>query len=141
METEMPMGDTSISNDNIESQAMPSTDNQMANNNIESNIEDLNMPQNNADDSTIGIINQLSDEDKKAVRAYAESMLSKAENNNVEKMPEANIAESVTFSKAQMDILRETFRKNADKEEKETLGKKETNNTSLKSPFNSPKFN
>lgn len=65
---------------------------------------DMDMPQ---DDSTISIINQLSDEDKDAVRAYAESLISKNEPNdeagNEENGP---VMESIIFTKKQLEKLK-----------------------------------
>lgn len=100
------------------------------------------------DDSTVGIINQLSDEDKKAVRAYAESMLAKNSSGDESDMGEMpnneGIAESAIFSKKQIEMLRETFginKKDADDCKEKPLNKKENIKNSKKSPFNNPKFN
>jgi hypothetical protein len=75
------------------------------------------MPQENtATDSTMEIINQLSDKDKKTVEAYAESLLSKDENqtndNEEETLPdglnmEQPMNESFIFTKKQLTKLME----------------------------------
>lgn len=110
-------------------------------------------------DSTIDIINQLSDTDREAVRAYAESMLNRDESqNNEEEAPVdsgmgmgeqdpnggAPIMESVIFTKAQIKKLNEGFGVTGDeinKDSRKPMPKKKTNNVSSKSPFNNPKFN
>ena len=163
-EEQLPMDDASMSSDPMMGNEMPmgpmmdqgagqgSEDPMMGN---EPPMGDnMNTPEapmgNEDDDSTAGIINQLSDEDKKAVRAYAESMLAKSksdEENNDGNMGEIpggnNIAESAIFSKKQIEMLKETFgiNKEDEKEDRKTLGKKEKGNKSSKSPFNSPVFN
>jgi hypothetical protein len=98
-------------------------------------------PNMGGDDSTISIINQLSDSDREAVRAYAESMLNNAneEPNNSEESP---VMESVIFSKKQLKKIFENFGPTEDELEKNknTYSKKKTKTVSNKSPFNSPKF-
>ena len=96
------------------------------------------------DDSTMSIINQLSDEDRESVRAYAESMLNKQEEKGEEEVPEmpdemqGNPQECKRFTKKQ---LKEEFgvKPNADEE----MPAKNTLRTTLKNgnPFNPPKFN
>lgn len=92
------------------------------------------------DDSTTAIINQLSPEDKEAVRAYAESMLNKTEDQaggNEEPM-----MESVIFTKKQLKAINESFRDSEEtRDDKTKLNKKKSQTVSNKSPFNSPKFN
>ena len=92
------------------------------------------------DDSTTSIINQLSPEDKEAVRAYAESMLNKTEDQaggNEEPM-----MESVIFTKKQLKAINESFRDSEEtRDDKTKLNKKKSQTVSNKSPFNSPKFN
>jgi hypothetical protein len=93
------------------------------------------------DDSTMSIINQLNDEDREAVRAYAESMLG-SQDSNEQPMGEP-MMESVIFTKKQMDKLFENFGPTEDelhKDNTNSLSKKKTQNVSKKSPFNSPKF-
>lgn len=104
------------------------------------------------DDSTMGIIDQLSSEDKDAVRAYAESLLKKTEsqpNDNEEPMSDGlnmeapvggNMSESVIFTKKQLNMIKENFNKD-DETENKPLNKKNKKNISKKSPFNAPKFN
>lgn len=103
------------------------------------------------DDSTMGIINQLSSDDKDAVRAYAESLLNKNDNQdngdeestgdglNMEAPVGGNMAEAVIFTKAQLDAINENFN-NQEPVEDKPLNKKTKNNVSKKSPFNTPKF-
>lgn len=100
------------------------------------------------DDSTMSIINQLSDEDKESVRAYAESMLDKkggneAENKEQPPMDDEQMAppipEGRTFTKKQ---LKEEFGVKVGQgcEKKQTtspMKKKIRKN----SPFNPPMFN
>ena len=97
------------------------------------------------DDSTTAIINQLSPEDKEAVRAYAESMLNKTENQegeNEEPMEsEPPMMESVIFTKKQLKAINESFRDSEEtRDDKTKLNKKKSQTVSNKSPFNSPKF-
>lgn len=96
------------------------------------------------DDSTMAIINQLSDEDKKSVRAYAESMLDKnAEEDNI---PEDNgeemapaVPEGRTFTKKQ---LKEEFGVKVDDVETKKVSQQPKQKTIKKnSPFNPPMFN
>ena len=102
-------------------------------------------PNMGGDDSTMSIINQLSDEDREAVRAYAESMIA---NQGGEQMAEPTseppMMESVIFTKKQMDMLFENFGPTEDELQKskknDKLSKKKAQNVSKKSPFNSPKF-
>ena len=69
------------------------------------------------DDSTMGIINQLSSDDKDAVRSYAESLLKKYENEeepiddglNMEAPVGGNMSESVIFTKGQLRAINENF--------------------------------
>ena len=102
------------------------------------------------DDSTMSIINQLSDEDREAVRAYAESMLNKGEDTE-EPMGEeppvdnAPVMESFIFTKRQLQTLMENFGPTEDEiqnkdDDRKPLSKKKDKTVSSKSPFNSPKF-
>ena len=88
------------------------------------------------DDSTMSIINQLSAEDREAVRAYAESMLDKSSGN--EENPQ--MMETYIFSKKQLQTIMETIGTMDDKTEEKPLNKKNGVTVSKKSPFNSPKF-
>lgn len=126
-------------------------DNDMAINDMPMDA-DNEQPQDNAeDDSTMSIINQLSPEDREAVRSYAQSILSKADaktqqehgnDNNADN--EQPVMESITFKKGQIRKINEIFgmslgRRNDDVEEK-PLQKKRCAQVSQKSPFSSPKF-
>lgn len=109
------------------------------------------------DDSTMSIINQLSDEDREAVRAYAESMLSKSEGGQEAPAGEdpmmgdpamggeqSPMMESFIFTKKQLNTLMENFGPTEDElqkqDERKPLPKKKEKTVSGKSPFNSPKF-
>ena len=109
------------------------------------------------DDSTMSIINQLSDEDREAVRAYAESMLSKSEGGQEAPAGEGPMMddpsmggeqqpmmESFIFTKKQLNTLMENFGPTEDElqkqDERKPLPKKKEKTVSNKSPFNSPKF-
>lgn len=114
------------------------------------------MPAEGGDDSTMGIINQLSPKDKEAVRAYAESMLARDENQGggeeggemppMDGQPpmggQAPMAESFIFKKRQLDKVNEIFGEfdSGEKEDK-PLEKKTKGKASKKSPFNAPEFN
>lgn len=97
------------------------------------------------DDSTMSIINKLSDEDREAVRSYAESMLSKhgGEENGEEEMGEQPteevppIPECKRFTKKQ---LKEEFGVGSEDEE---IQKPDMKRKTIKrdNPFNPPKFN
>ena len=111
------------------------------------------------DDSTISIINQLSPEDREAVRSYAESMLSRDESNGegMEEEPpmggdepvpgpdgqgnEPPMMESVIFTKKQLKKINENMMtmKTDDEKGPKKMSKK-GNSLGKKSPFNSPKF-
>ena len=103
-------------------------------------------------DSTMDIINQLSDDDKEAVRSYAQSMLARDETKNGQ-TPEDNggdempMMETVIFSKGQLRQIAENFGPTEDElnkkedDKRRPAEKKAKKNASSKSPFNSPKFN
>lgn len=111
------------------------------------------MPQ-EGDDSTMSIINQLSPDDKEAVRNYAESMLARDETQNnpngemggdpmMDGGNDGQMMESVIFTKRQINKICENFnQKNNDDEnlENKPLGKKKGKTVSKNSPFNNPKF-
>ena len=111
------------------------------------------------DDSTISIINQLSPEDREAVRSYAESMLARDEEKNGGEelgggeppMDDPSMGgdpnggpmmESVIFTKKQLKTINENFLQMSDDEEKKDkkVGLKKGDKLHKKSPFNSPKF-
>ena len=95
------------------------------------------------DDSTMSIINQLSPEDKEAVRAYAESMLSNSNNNDAAPMGgEEPVMESVIFTKKQLRTIMEGIGVTDDESvvSDRGLNKKKDKSVSKKSPFNSPRF-
>lgn len=96
------------------------------------------------DDSTMSIINQLSDKDKDAVRAYAESMLSRdeAQDNNGSQMFESKKYRDVIFKKGQLLEMNENFGPTADELDKtKTKNFSKKTNKNKNTPFNSPKFN
>lgn len=90
-------------------------------------------------DDTESIINKLSDEDKEAVRSYAESMLKKDETQE-ENGNEQPMMEQVIFTKKQLNKIQENFGPSYDelmkKDDRKELPKK--NSKSKNSPFNSP---
>lgn len=118
------------------------------------------------DDSTMSIINQLSPEDREAVRSYAESMLARDESNGgpeegpddmggeeppmdggPDMGPEQGggqppMMEQVVFTKKQLRKLNEALNIiEPEKEDKNKgLEKKKGKSVNKKSPFNSPKF-
>lgn len=111
------------------------------------------------DDSTMSIINQLSDTDKEAVRAYAKSMLNRdesqnnGEDNGEEEVPPmdasmgqnndgAPMMECVIFTKKQLRKINENFGPTSDELEKDKkpLEKKKSKQVGLKSPFSAPRF-
>ena len=156
-ENSMPMDDVSFSDTQPDLNAeptqmdMPQMDNldNQETMNPEMGAEETNTAE---DDSTMGIINKLNDDDKDAVRSYAESLLKrdKGQNENGEEPTSdglnmeapvgGNMSESVIFTKAQLRKINENFNKEEDKLEK-PLSKKEKNITNKKSPFNVPNFN
>lgn len=94
-------------------------------------------------DSTIDIINQLSDKDRETVRSYAKSLLkgSGAQDGENEQPP---IAESVIFSKKQIKAISENLMDVDNNNKEQNLGnnrKKKHRQVSKKSPFSAPKFN
>lgn len=99
-----------------------------------------------ADDSTVSIINQLSPEDREAVRSYAESMLNRSEDNGegeaqTQPSDETLAMESVIFTKKQLrKIMENVGIFNNDTDKKTPLKNKGTKSVTKKSPFNSPKF-
>ena len=106
---------------------------------------DEQIPTEGGDDSTVSIIQQLSDEDREAVRAYAESMLgNKNSDNEMSPVNNEPMMESVIFTKRQLNKLMENFGPTEDeiqkKDNRKPLMKKKEQTVSKKSPFNSPKF-
>ena len=106
------------------------------------------------DDSTTSIIDQLSDDDKEAVRNYAKSLLNRDEANTGEapgmEEPAAAPAPDQAGQGVMMEItkgrlkkvqqkLHETFRsQEEDEDETDRKQKKVKKNTGKKSPFDSP---
>ena len=106
------------------------------------------------DDSTASIIDQLSDDDKEAVRNYAKSLLNRDETNTGEapgmEEPAPAPAQDQAGQGVMMEItkgrlkkvqqrLNETFRSQEDDEdETDRRQKKVKRNTGRKSPFDSP---
>lgn len=120
------------------------------------NGPDMGADTGEGDDSTMSIINQLSDTDREAVRAYAESMLNRDETQaGVEPTGEPGDApmdapmdapaggdqeqpmmESVTFTKGQLEKINEVFGDiQNDFRDKKPLSKREEKVVSKKSPF------
>lgn len=102
-------------------------------------------------DSTMKIISQLSDKDKKTVEAYAESLLKDDEDdkqNDESDMSMDNINmeqpvnESFIFTKKQLSTIMENFGPTNDELEKEGCHFSKMKKQAVKNtPFNSPKFN
>lgn len=130
--TSMPDGDASFmpqgemmgqEMDGANGDMAQSLDQNMGSPEEEMNAEMGGMEMGQEDDSTIGIINQLSDEDKDAVRAYAESLLSRNEN-DIEQGQDMSagendvagvgadmpMMENVIFSKKQLKMLKESLK-------------------------------
>lgn len=111
--------------------------------------------ENGADDSTMSIINQLSDEDREAVRSYAESMLNKhggkdSENpesdmedpmagGGEEETPEMAppVPEGKCFTKKQ---LKEAFGVGRESEEMQRVKNNKLGNVNRHNPFIAPRF-
>lgn len=109
-----------------------------------------------ADDSTESIINQLSDDDREAVRSYAQSLLDRSETAGDDGIGEEEppmdgemggapqgeqpMMESVIFTKSQLKKINEIF--NDKKDEKDNKGNNKMKNKSINknSPFKGPKF-
>jgi hypothetical protein len=137
MEDEMSMEDPSMNDTNMDSE-------------FDGGMEG-DMTDSTEVDSTMEIINKLSEKDKKAVEAYAESLLSTDETNTNdetdEQIPdgldmEQPVNESFIFTKKQLSKLMENFGPTNDElEKKENNTSKMKKNTVRNSPFNSPKFN
>ena len=116
---------------------------------------DMGIDTEGGDDSTSSIIDQLSDEDKEAVRNYAKSLLNRDEANAGDETPgmeaqRAAPAPDQTGQGVMMEItkgrlkkvqqrLHETFRSQEDdKDETDRNQKKVKKNAGKKSPFDSP---
>jgi hypothetical protein len=102
------------------------------------------------DDSTMSIINQLSDTDREAVRAYAESMLSRDEESDIDNDGIGGDAQApmqetrkVIFTKKQLLEMNENFGPTADELEKTKpeIYSKKTDMKNKKKPIYKPKFN
>lgn len=100
------------------------------------------------DDSTAGIIDQLSDDDKEAVRNYAKSLLNRDESSapeegGMEEPAQGQQGVMMEITKGRLkkvqQKLGETFRDNKRGEEKPDKKQKKVNkNRGKKSPFDSP---
>ena len=117
-------------------------------------MEGGDMGMEGGDDSTASIIDQLSDDDKEAVRNYAKSLLNRDETNTNEapgmEEPATAPAPDQGGQGVMMEItkgrlkkvqqrLHETFRSNDDdKDETDRKQKKVKKNVGKKSPFDSP---
>ena len=114
---------------------------------------DMGMDTEGGDDSTSSIIDQLSDDDKEAVRNYAKSLLNRDETNAGEEIPgmeaqgpapdQAGQGVMMEITKGRLkqvqQRLNETFRSQKDdKDETDRKQKKVKKNTGKKSPFDSP---
>lgn len=124
----------------------------------EEGVEGTEAPVEGGDDSTASIIDQLSDEDKEAVRNYAKSLLNRDETPDqggdmemadTEDPNAAAPAPDQAQGGVMMEItkgrlkkvqkyLNEKFRDNDDDEEDERKQKKVKKNFGKKSPFDSP---
>jgi hypothetical protein len=100
-------------------------------------------------DETMGIINQLSDKDREAVRAYAKSLLpnSNATSNEDQNMAadanmQAPMNESFIFKKRQLNNIFENFGPTEDELSKDKKNNfiKNSKKPQFNSPFNAPKF-
>lgn len=141
---EMPNEDPAMGGDIP--QDLPDVDGDMGNENDTPEIPDTEAE--GGDDSTMSIINQLSDEDRESVRAYAESMLNKnggTEENEPEipdaeeEIPQENFQESKRFTKKQ---LKEEFGPKTNSENESPLNQnKKRTEVKNGNPFNPPKFN
>ena len=96
-------------------------------------------------DDTISIINQLTDTDREAVRAYAESMLNRDETQQGGGEEQEPMMESVIFTKKQLNHIRESIGIGSTSVDNELVGKskplgKKTNSKTKNSPFSPPTF-
>ena len=126
---------------------------------IEDTSGDEEMPSDNAgenpeipeggDDSTMSIIDQLSDKDRDAVRAYAESLLNRSEAPNEgtqgEESTNQPIMETLKAKKNEWRRLVENFGPtqdeiSVDSENNKSLAKKSKKSVVQDSPFNAPNF-
>lgn len=95
---------------------------------------------NGVDNDIDSIVNQLSAEDQKAVRSYAQSMLDRSEKNDGNSM-----MESIILKKCQIRGLSENFGPSEDElkmsfDERKPLNHKIKSVISKKSPFKNPDF-
>ena len=119
----------------------------------DSGMEDAEQPESN-DDSTAAIIDQLSDDDKEAVRNYAKSLLNRDEeqpDNNMgdeettpepeQGQPQGDVMMEITKGRLEkiQKKLHEKFRDNdSDTKKIDVKQKKLNKNRGKKSPFDSP---
>lgn len=143
---EIPNEDPTMGGNTL--QDLPDVGGDMGNEGNAPEIPDTDTAAEGDDDSTMSIINQLSDEDRESVRAYAESMLNKnggtKENepeipDTEEEMPQENFQESRRFTKKQ---LKEEFGPKTNSENESPLNQnKKRTEVRNGNPFNPPKFN
>ena len=138
--------------DSPDGQMPPAEDNDMANMDDEEEMPaDDSMGEEptpeGEDDSTMSIINQLSSEDKEAVRSYAESLLKRSEPSQEEQPmgDEQPMMESMILKKGEMESLLENFGPSQDElfmdsDKNKSLTKKAKKTVSSDSPFSAPKF-
>ena len=97
-------------------------------------------PEEGMGDSTMDIINQLSPDDREAVRAYAESMLSRDETktgDNTAAPQEPDVMMEIT--KGRLKKVQETLLSNMEDDKTNSIRKqKKVNKGNVGSPFNSP---
>lgn len=153
-EDDTPTPSPDNSSDEMDSQVPPVQDG-----GIEDTSGDEEMPSDNADespempeggdDSTMSIINQLSDKDRDAVRAYAESLLNRSEAPNEgpqgEESTNQPMMESIKAKKGDWKRLLENFGPtqdeiSVDSENNKSLTKKSKKSVVQDSPFNAPNF-
>lgn len=95
------------------------------------------------DDSTMGIINRLSDEDKEAVRSYAQSILKKQEksdNSRKEKEEEPAPVQERIFTKGELQSLKDESIMNKRKPYSSDAPLEKRMKVSKSSPFTAPIF-
>ena len=133
-----------MGNEDIPSDPMMGDAPDMGNQEIPEVPEAPEMDNEEGGDSTMDIINQLSDEDRESVRAYAESMLDRSDKDDTEQMngeeiPEVPMQqECKRFTKKQ---LKEEFGVKPEPEIEDNDVNKKRDKVGNGNPFNPPKFN
>lgn len=125
---------------------------------MEDGAEDQGMPSGDeggiGDDSTASIIDQLSDDDKEAVRNYAESLLNRDETSSEGNMDgmeepaapapgqEQGVMMEITKGRLKkvQKVLKESFKDRENTEERPEKVEKKVNVHKKKSPFDSPLY-